>query len=827
MYSFFANDTSFKEKPSGNVIAELSRSLIEVKCDYRKLAEGVGEKGMTFAPATFNNNRRIDNFKEEQVYALDFDDGITFDEIQRRAEQYNIPLLFAYKTFSWTESHEKFRIVLALNCIVRDLFTVRIVIRMLMTIFKECDPACKDPSRMFFGGKGLLYLNDNNEQLMAEQLFLSFDEYMLDRYGDKHYTEHIKRFYSENYVATEKKGEIPKIDISDKNVLTISRENQYSVSSNNKSDEEISNHKRRKVIKNFDWEELYCCCRLYRNFVDGKEYYYYPQLRILAMNMCCVDGGKSKFMEILTSFENSDKEAYFKRDWSKTLNAIIRHEYLPERCDSCMYCNECEHHKNMLSTAKPDRHDVKIIERKEYVSITDAEQDLKDNFNSALSDRLNNSIKLINAQTGLGKTELYLDMLLNSHEMFIIAVPTHDLKDEILYRANKKGIRNISATPRPPELSDNLSDEILHFYDIGAGEMAIQRYRELLDILNKSSQDYKTIKQYLKSVEDVMEFKGHIVTTHDRLLYLNKNNKLLLTHRIIIDEDIMTSMFSVQSVSNNDIYKALQKRCFASDTSIRRRLEEIYNGSGQLYFKEKADVHLHLGEIDELDDIQTNILEMLSANAVITGENTTQYLNARYLPNQEVIIMSATADPELYRIMMPYREIKVYNCKRAKYRGKLIQDTKKTYSRACFQNNTKIIEDLKEQAKNCEVITFLQNQYQFETWYHFGGVEGLDCLKGKDICVIGMPNVNDIVYKLYGMKAGVSVSAMKMKNMRIRHNGYEFSLFTYENEIMRRIQLWSIESLLEQAIGRARLLRYNCTVWVFAGFPAVQADFAK
>ena len=44
---------------------------------------------------------------------------------------------------------------------------------------------------------------------------------------------------------------------------------------------------------------------------------------------------------------------------------------------------------------------------------------------------------------------------------------------------------------------------------------------------------------------------------------------------------------------------------------------------------------------------------------------------------------------------------------------------------------------------------------------------------------------------------------------------------------MRRIQLWSIESLLEQAIGRARLLRYNCTVWVFAGFPAEQADFAK
>ena len=55
----------------------------------------------------------------------------------------------------------------------------------------------------------------------------------------------------------------------------------------------------------------------------------------------------------------------------------------------------------------------------------------------------------------------------------------------------------------------------------------------------------------------------------------------------------MLSALKFLEDNNNDIYKALQKRCFASDTSIRRRLEEIYNGSGQLYFKEKADVHLH------------------------------------------------------------------------------------------------------------------------------------------------------------------------------------------------------------------------------------------
>lgn len=37
------------------------------------------------------------------------------------------------------------------------------------------------------------------------------------------------------------------------------------------------------------------------------------------------------------------------------------------------------------------------------------------------------------------------------------------------------------------------------------------------------------------------------------------------------------------------------------------------------------------------------------------------------------------------------------------------------------------------------------------------------------------------------------------------------------------IQLWMLESLLEQAVGRARLLRYNGTVKVFARFPIDQA----
>ena len=73
-----------------------------------------------------------------------------------------------------------------------------------------------------------------------------------------------------------------------------------------------------------------------------------------------------------------------------------------------------------------------------------------------------------------------------------------------------------------------------------------------------------------------------------------------------------------------------------------------------------------------------------------------------------------------------------------------------------------------------------------------------------------------------GMLAGINPDEDTMHPMRIEHNGYDFSMCTFKDDTLRTIQLWLIESLLEQAVGRARLLRYDCTVKVFAGFPVGQ-----
>lgn len=184
--------------------------------------------------------------------------------------------------------------------------------------------------------------------------------------------------------------------------------------------------------------------------------------------------------------------------------------------------------------------------------------------------------------------------------------------------------------------------------------------------------------------------------------------------------------------------------------------------------------------------------------------------------------MSATANAEIYSMLTHY-PVYDYPCKMAEYMGKLRLYPKYTFSRHALIEQDGIMDYLKEQIGDDSVITFKTFEKMFNTEYHYGAIEGLNCIEGKNICVVGLPNVDELVYKLYGMAAGVNVEQCNMRSMRVEYNGYDFSINSFDNEKLRIIQLWMLESLLEQAVGRARLLRFDCTVKVFARFPIDQA----
>ena len=78
--------------------------LLEV---IQELALYVGQQGHTFMPAIMEGARQKENFRAQQVFALDFDGGISIAEFMARAEQYEVLPAFVYETFSSTEEMQQ------------------------------------------------------------------------------------------------------------------------------------------------------------------------------------------------------------------------------------------------------------------------------------------------------------------------------------------------------------------------------------------------------------------------------------------------------------------------------------------------------------------------------------------------------------------------------------------------------------------------------------------------------------------------------------------------------------------------------------------------
>lgn len=70
-------------------------------------------------------------------------------------------------------------------------------------------------------------------------------------------------------------------------------------------------------------------------------------------------------------------------------------------------------------------------------------------------------------------------------------------------------------------------------------------------------------------------------------------------------------------------------------------------------------------------------------------------------------------------------------------------------------------------------------------------------------------------------------TSKKMFRQRVENSSYSFILMTFKDIEMRNLQMFFLESELEQAVGRARLLRYGCNVWVFSNFPLKQAQIIQ
>lgn len=172
---------NYREKPQGMEIAKITNRLYtsKVEIEIEELANNL-TKGCTFKPALLNGKKE-DDWVMQNLFSLDFDDGTTIETELNRCTELNILPCFAYTSFSHTEDHHKFRLVFCTNETITNYDTAKKLQLTLMHIFNNCDEKCKNLSRLYFGGKELIYIGFNNRINYKELL-------------DKYYSEDVEGF---------------------------------------------------------------------------------------------------------------------------------------------------------------------------------------------------------------------------------------------------------------------------------------------------------------------------------------------------------------------------------------------------------------------------------------------------------------------------------------------------------------------------------------------------------------------------------------------------------------------------------------------------------
>ena len=137
-----------------------------------------------------------------------------------------------------------------------------------------------------------------------------------------------------------------------------------------------------------------------------------------------------------------------------------------------------------------------------------------------------------------------------------------------------------------------------------------------------------------------------------------------------------------------------------------------------------------------------------------------------------------------------------------------------------------LIQRIKNKHPDDTVITLKEFESIFGAQSHFGATNGTNRFSGKNIVVVGTYYLNEVCYKLFGMLINANIYSWESLHFGPRwvaYNGYSFKFSTFNDPTLQNIMFYFMNSELEQAVGRARLLDNDVTVTVYSSFPVRQA----
>lgn len=534
--------------------------------DINDLADLVGNKGHAIVPGHLIGGERAENCTEMQLFVLDFDNGTSFVEIADRCNMYGLRISFAYRTYSCSDSCDKFRIVFVHETLIQDPYVLKIAIQMLHKIFPECDRSCKDLSRLFYGGKGLLY-KDESACLALVQLLLPFYDAL--NHNDN-FSRNIKSFCSSNKIMMENDRPImgaemnksvfryfdvfrdpPNIHI----IAGAAKTSFFIVEDDNTTQEMARMHqsntrtskKKMAIIHNID-ALRHSSCQLLNDFCNGT-HIHHDGIFALLTNFINIRGGEDLFFNILDKYYTKEK---FTR-WE--ISKLYMKDYRAQRCSSyfCPYYDICENMGTIVDTLAADR--IISIEPETYYSCDDVRRQVYFNIEEAICSNLD-GIHLIPAQTAAGKTWTYIHLIAKySMKKFIIAVPTNILKDEVAEKLiellGEDEVGKTKSVEGNKLIPSAVRDQIVNYHQIGIHDQTKTVIKEELNSLAEKPKTKKRLAvikecESLLSDHEVFKDKRVVVTTHSYLMNLGAD--LLKDFTVIIDEDILQLQIFKKSI---------------------------------------------------------------------------------------------------------------------------------------------------------------------------------------------------------------------------------------------------------------------------------------
>lgn len=170
----------FKEKPQGKQCGWVQNSLTKTDITIENLADALIH-GASFKPGVLQGGMKAENWVQQQLFGLDFDNGIRIEEAYNKVISLGLIPIFLYTTFSHKEEHHKFRMLFCNDTIIRDGNTRDKLQASLMGAIGEIDEVCFNRDRVFFGGNSNVVLYPSYSSIINAESII--DKFWKDEYG--------------------------------------------------------------------------------------------------------------------------------------------------------------------------------------------------------------------------------------------------------------------------------------------------------------------------------------------------------------------------------------------------------------------------------------------------------------------------------------------------------------------------------------------------------------------------------------------------------------------------------------------------------------------